>query len=430
MRGRKYARDAVEQKTTTDLELETTEMEDGGTGTINERATSDLNLLESADHGIDTVYLNEQQACSRPKYQPPPEFSHSKPGNSQKRFGYDPSQEILDNKRALTAYFSRSKKPESDSDLSDSDSVQIIDEEPSRTRVVYLPNKRFMAVPALPHWRHEPNEESSIEGIGMTQSRKEKEKAVGKGMKYTSYTPMKGVAVVEIEEDNNEMFRSVQLEEKSEAVALDIDDYLDTNQFRLEAITVVSEIFDKKDEAELIHEEEGATAMEPHPVVIEGARQMVACEALNEVLGLKKTGQELPMLEQTKGDGEEIAIILEDYNEEEEKDAAPIETEALKITQVAEGDTDKEDKRVEFVAEESLSSVDLTDSASELTKNTASLKEAVSSLMFIPRGLSSGPFPLRNVNTQLSFDSSQMSDQAPELEMESDLFGMGVFFQM
>ncbi len=84
--------------------------------------------------------------------------------------------------------------------------------------------------------------------------------------------------------------------------------------------------------------------------------------------------------------------------------------------------------------DEALSAVELEGSATELVANTASLTNATSSLMFIPRGLSGGPFPLqspfavRNLTAQLS-DSSEMSDQAPELEMESDVFGVGIFFQ-
>ncbi len=84
--------------------------------------------------------------------------------------------------------------------------------------------------------------------------------------------------------------------------------------------------------------------------------------------------------------------------------------------------------------DEALSAVEFEGSATELVANTASLTNATSSLMFIPRGLSRGPFPLQspfavcNLTAQVS-DSSEMSDQAPELEMESDVFGVGIFFQ-
>ncbi len=449
MRGRKYVRDIVEQKALTDSESKASEMPDNGTDTRNKRPTSETDFLKTGDHGTGNVDLDGQQACSRPTYQPPPEFANSKPGPSdlsQKCFECDPPQEILDDELALTAYIlSRCKTLAKDSDLSDSDSLQINDESP-RTQVVYQPNKGFMVVPALRYWSREPSNESLIEGIGVTRSRKGKEKAVGKGEKYTPYTPKKGAAVVEIEE-NNERFRSVQLEEKSGAMALDIDDYLESDQFRLEAITVVSRTFDKEDEAELTHEKGGATDMEPAMEDAQIPTQMVACVEScghKEVLGFKKTetdcivANDPSTLQQTEGVREEVAIFLEDYIEEEEEDVASIkakEAMALKeITQTAGGDVDKEDKRDAFVAEESLTDVDLTDSATELTKNTASLKKAVSSLMFIPCGLSSGPFPLqssyavRNLNAQTSFES-EISDQAPELEMDSDVFGIGAFFQ-
>ena len=69
------------------------------------------------------------------------------------------------------------------------------------------------------------------------------------------------------------------------------------------------------------------------------------------------------------------------------------------------------------------------ESSGELQNERLSLQ--ASSHVFLPRGMSRGPFQIqspyavRNLTAQLSRESSQLSDQAPELEMEVSFFGPG-----